>query len=780
MRSIAAAILFIASSVGSQPIDERPGVAGEWGFRPADGAASERNPPAFSWRPQEGAARYTLQIAPDDSFERVEYQASGVEFSVHCPSEALQRGTWSWRFRFEDASGRASDWSRVRHFEIGPDSTVFPFPSRDELLSRVPDAHPRLFLRPENVAGLRETLQHDEPDALAELLARCDAILADPPPTGEPPTYPAGMERGSDPWREIWWGNRRYTIAVLDGAATLGFAYVITEDETYAEGARRLLMAAAAWDPRGSTGYRYNDEAGMPYAYHFSRTYTFIHDVLTEEEREACREVMRVRGREMYAHLCPRHLWRPYSSHSNRAWHFLGEVAIAFHGEIPEADDWLWFACNVFACAYPVWSDEDGGWHEGVNYWSSYIARFTWWADVMREALGIDAYDLPYFGRAGDYAMCMVPPGSEGAGFGDLNARVTSDRLVPLMTTLAAQARNPYWRWYVDAHGGPRYPNDYPSLLRRALPAPEGRAPTDRPTSRLFGGTGQAVLNSTLLDGRENVQVVFKSSPFGSQSHGYEAQNAFLLSAYGKPLLIRSGRRDSYGSDHHRHWMWQTKSVNSVLVNGEGQSPVHSSRSRGRITQFHTSPAIDYVEGDASGAYGDRIESFRRAVLFLKPDAVVIVDDLAAPEPSSFDLLLHAPEPFEVDGTTVRFRNGDAAGVVRFSSSAGLTITTTDRFDPPPRERIRLVEHHLTARTATPSRSTRFVTVVRTHRAGEEGPSLGSLERVDGATRLAIPVDGAMARIEIADEAGPDGAVPVSVWIEDPTGRVIDRWSSGS
>ena len=127
-------------------------------------------------------------------------------------------------------------------------------------------------------------------------------------------------------------------------------------NEAYGQLARRILLDCAAWDPVGSTGYRYNDEAGMPYAYHFSRTYSFIHDLLSEEEREKCRQVMQVRGNEMYRHLYPRHLWRPYASHSNRAWHFLGEVAIAFHDEIEEADDWLWFAMNVFYNTYPVWS----------------------------------------------------------------------------------------------------------------------------------------------------------------------------------------------------------------------------------------------------------------------------------------------------------------------------------------------------------------------------------------------------------------------------------------
>ena len=78
-------------------------------------------------------------------------------------------------------------------------------------------------------------------------------------------------------------------------------------------------------------------------------------------------------------------------------------MGIAFLGEIEEADDWVWFAMNVFFNVYPVWSDDDGGWHEGVMYWSSYIGRFTWWADVMRAAMGINAFDKPYFSKVGYY-----------------------------------------------------------------------------------------------------------------------------------------------------------------------------------------------------------------------------------------------------------------------------------------------------------------------------------------------------------------------------------------
>ena len=128
--------------------------------------------------------------------------------------------------------------------------------------------------------------------------------------------------------------------------------------EEYGKLARKYCWNVPS-DPKGATGYRYN-EAGMPYNYYFSRTYTFINDLISEAEKEKCREVMTIRGREMYDHLYPRHFWRPYSSHSNRS-AFSGEIGIAFLDEIPEAQEWVWFAANVFTNVYPVWSDQYGG-----------------------------------------------------------------------------------------------------------------------------------------------------------------------------------------------------------------------------------------------------------------------------------------------------------------------------------------------------------------------------------------------------------------------------------
>ncbi len=713
-------------------VNEKPAQPGEWGFRPRDGKQSPVNPPGFVWRPQRSAAAYELECARDRGFNKGRYSAAGIRYNCHCPPKTFEEGTWHWRFRYVDKNGRKSEWSKTRWFTIAPGAAAFPMPAREELLSRVPAGHPRLFVRPGQLPHLRKLAAGELGKTRDALVAQCRKLLKSPPPTAEPPKYPAGTKRLSEEWRKIWWGNRVYTIRVLNGAATLAFTRLLTGNDEYGRLAKRLLLAAAEWDPKGATGYRYNDEAGMPYNYYFARTYTFLNDMLSDAQKAKCRKVMSVRGDEMYRHLCPRHLWRPYSSHSNRAWHFLGEVGVALLGEIPQAAEWVWFAMNVFYNAYPVWCDADGGWHEGMSYWSSYIARFTWWADAMRVAMDVNAYDKPYFSQIGYYAMYLQPPGTVGGGFGDLTARRRSSHNRELMTILAAQARNPHWRWYVDRHGGPRQRDDYIGFIRGVLPKVQARPPDDLPTSRCFRGTGQAMLNTDLKDARGNVQIIFKSSPFGTQSHGYEANNSFLLYAFGERLLIRSGRRDIYGSVHHKNWMWHTKSTNCITVNGEGQVK-RSAVARGEIVGFHTSGGLDYVAGEAAGAYqGKALKRFTRHVLFAKPDLIVIYDRLEAARPSTFQWRLHSPTEMKVAGQRdIRVRSGKAAARVSFLGPEGLKLSLTNKFDPPPRPRVKLVEWHLTAGTIKPAGEMQFVTIIRPHRAGREPPS-GATLRSEG------------------------------------------------
>ncbi|MFQ6131818.1 MAG: DUF4962 domain-containing protein [Armatimonadota bacterium] len=777
------ALLGACAALSAAPaFDERPAGEREWGFRPADGTQVRRNPPPFVWRPQQDAAGYLLQCSRRQDFRRVQYERGGIELNAFCPPVTLKPGKWFWRVCFVTGDGERSGWSTPRQFDIPNSAVRLPRPTDEELFARIP-AHPRLFFRPEDLPRLREQANGGLKDRRDALVAECEKLLRDPPDASEPPKYPEGVKRLSQEWKRIWWGNRVRTIAVTNGAATLAFTYLLTEDERYAAEARRLLLAACTWDPKGATGYRYNDEAGMPAAYYTARAYTWLHDYLSEEDRQAVRTVMAVRGKEIYDHLRGKHhTWKPYDSHANRAWHWLGEVGIAFHGELPEARDWISFAMTVFFTVYPAWNDEDGGWHEGVAYWSGYVNRVTWWLDVMRACFDIDGYELPYFSQAGDLPLYAMPPGTEYGGFADGAPRQRPSRIRGLMTVLARHAGNRYWQWYAEQAGGADLGDGYIGFLRAGLPEVKPKPPTDLPSSKLFRGTGLAVMHSDLVDRGRDVQFTLKADPLGTQSHGYEAQNAFLLIAYGRPLLIRTGQRDIHGSPHHTQYQWHTKSVNSILVNGEGQRR-HSMLARGEVTHFATSPDFDYAVGEAAEAYEGRLERFTRTVLFVKPEAIVIWDVLRAPEPATFQWLLHAPQPFALHPSAAGVRNGEAAVEVTWLVPQGLKLTQTEGFDPAP-VGIELEQYHLTAETTEKARQVEFVTVLQPHRTQEPAPPAPTAQAHDWGTSVRVPLREGAVEVALSDsgaaaaEYGLAGEPRVLARRLDAAGKLLDRFTS--
>ncbi|NIA15534.1 MAG: DUF4962 domain-containing protein [Nitrospiraceae bacterium] len=708
---------------GAIELDERPARVGEWGYRP-DGTEVGLNPPGFTWRPAKGASSYTLQVARDRAFMDIAYVRDDLLWSAHCPSTPLPEGALYWRYAAVGKNGRQSPWSQTRTFSIAADAVTFPLPTREELAARMPKEHPRLFFRPEDVAEFRELASGPLAVQAADVIKQADRLLASPPDTTEPPKYPKEVTRKKTPdkWRRIWWGNRGRVIAVADGAATLGFAYRLTGDERYGKAARDLLVAMTAWDTEGSTNYRYNDEAAMPALYMPSRAYSWAYPLLSAKDRAAIVKMMRKRGRQCYLHLTHRnHLWQPFASHSNRAWHFLGEVAIAFYDEIPEAPEWLDYAMTILYTAYPVWGDSDGGWHEGTAYWSSYIGRFMYWAYAIDAAFDIDVFERPFFRRLGYYGMYLLPPGSKTGGFGDQAILAKSSSIARLLAVLASGAQNAHWKWYADTCGA-NVGGGYLGFIYAANAVGlEGAPPTDLPTSTCFKGVGIAVLNSNLMDASNNVQIHFKSSPMGRQSHGYNANNAFLLTLGGQRAFIRSGKRDLHGSPHHRKWMWETKSDNAILVNGVGQVP-HVSSATGEIVHFATSDTVDVVVGEAAASY-ENLDRWTRRIVFFKPYAILIHDLLEAKEPSTFEWLLHAINtPFEIDGQRLEWNGTPGKISVEFLEPQGLKIDQTDKHDVPMADwaKVKWDEWHLCAQAAEKVKQREFLTLLVVNDAAVE------------------------------------------------------------
>ncbi len=669
---------------GSTHSPDRPALPGEWGYRPENGSTVAVNPPSLTWVHLPEAVSYDVQWSQRRDFGNA-VTVEGHRWCVYTHHEPLNPGRYWWRYRVRMRGGETSTWGQTREFVVPPKAVVFPQPALSQLKARVGTAHPRLFVRAEEVSQVRAWARGQGRHLFAQLQERAEQLLRDGP-TPEPTVL--GNIRNPQT-RQYWWSNRVQTVKACMEAELLAFLFLLTEETRYTEAARRWVMHLARWDPDGPTNFVINCEAAKPMLHRLPRAYDWAYAALTEEERDAVRRVMLRRATDAWRSWEVRegngHLNRPYDSHGNRTWHKLAECAIAFLGEIPEAETWLDYAVHKFFAAYPTWSDDDGGWHEGLSYWAGYMAKIVWWTEVAEKAIGIDSFRKPFFTRAGDYALYTAPPASPDMGFGDLSHGRPSPGW-SFAAYFAHKMRNPYWKWWTQAWNI-RLQSEEPVLnfLWSTLPDVSPKPPSDLPVSRVFRGTGVAVLNTTLLSARENVQIRFKCSPFGRQSHGHDPHNSFTLNAYGESLLTNCVYRDIHGSPFHLGWCHSTVAQNAMLVDGSGQKPP-SPDPFGRIVAEDLQNGADYIAGEATEAYLGKLKRYVRHVVFVKPDLVVIADQAVAAQPSRFTWMLHALVPFAVEERLQRLRveRERAAAYIHYHAPSSLRLRQWDGYNPPP------------------------------------------------------------------------------------------------
>ena len=728
-------------------VDNRPAQPDEWGYRPADGSTAVMNPPSFTWIHDKRAAAYDVQWARTPDFADAA-TAKNVPWCVYTHNAALAPGQWHWRYRFTTSKKEVSDWSAARTVTVPADAVPFPMPTRAEQRARLPEGHPRLFLRPEDLPRLRAAATNAGPAAalFKELRKTADKLIKSGP-TPEPTVRGSAKNKEDDKAVEAWWPNRETCDRAGGEAETLAFVWLITQEPKYAEAARTFIMALAKWDPDGPSNFALNCEAGKAMLYHPVRAYDWAYGALSEEERAAFRKMWQRRASDAWKSgevgQGNGHLTRPLNSHGNRIWHKLAEVGIALYGEVPEAETWLDYAVNKFYAAYPVWSDDDGGWHEGASYLTGYMTKVTTWMQVAHSALGIDGLRKPFFNQIGNLPLYVVPPHTPASGFGDLSHRPVNCGFLHYFARMkgadpqgAAAAAT--WSWWL-AQTGTKAPGGWTGFLYAAnlppLPAPA--APDALPPSKIFRGTGLASLHDTLTDSRDDVHFLLKADPFGTCSHGHNAQLGFQLNAYGDCLLPACTYRDLHGSKFHYLWCHSTRSQNAVLVNGKDQLP-HSTFATGSLLDARFTPAWDYVRGEATAAYTGLVTRAERAALFVKPDLLVLYDDFAAPAPATFQFMLHGLSPFVLDEArqTLSLAQTNACLTVKYLAPQPLAFTQTDGFTPPPKMRngkLPFPNHwHVEAAMRTPVAASDTLTVLIPSRAGKAEP--WTAERVDTET----------------------------------------------
>ena len=700
------------------------------------------NPPGFIWKPVEGVDSYRLEVsssrafAPDDT--RTFTVAGRTMFLLPGP---LAPSRWYWRWWAGEKK------SEVFSFEMLADAAEAKIGSAEDLAARLGE-HPRLMVSPGALDELRTRWQRDRADLLAQVVACADEHLAKPHQLEEPPFLPPRSEdynKAHVIWRKAMVDSRKF----CSGAQDLAFAYLVGGDRRYAEAVAQRLDSLSRWNPDGSTTIQHNDEPHMSVVNWTPFAFDWAFDAIPDDIRARFVAHLGRRAENTLEHLLH---WPyevdPISNHAGRMLGFLGNCGLALAGHHDRAGAWLKYILELMVSMYPVWGREDGGWAQGFSYGGAYVRWILEFVFAVKTALGIDLYRKPFFrNHARWYASCLPayawqnPFGDGGEReFGKGNAVIIAEHLA-LMTGDAAVAE----------YAG-RLKDEIERTRDRSRPD-YGRAPvsagplvllaedaagderTDRlPRAACFSDIGWVGMRRDPHRADDDIALVLKSSPYGPISHSHGDQNCFVLSAYGQPLLIRTGYYTGYGSPHHQNWIRQTKAHNGVTVGGVGQW-VNDLAATGRIAAFERKRDYAYACGDASGAYGARLSRFHRHVLFVGNRYFLIVDDLAAPVSTTFEWHLHSVDEMMMDEhrKEVRIAHEGALLEVDFVTDWDLRFRRTDEFDVPhgdPERGAEPKQWHFRASTVPVSREARMGMLLIPNRMSS--PDAFDIQRLHG------------------------------------------------
>jgi len=490
--------------------------------------------------------------------------------------------------------------------------------------------HPRLLLNGEQFRLLRRQAARGKRALLArEIIRQAEEILDESPPDE--------MPRARDSIRNF--GNR---------VPWLALAYRLTGQTKYLRAAESWMLAAAGY-PRWVDDV--DSQAGHV-LFGLAVGYDWLYHELQPEARTAAREALLRHGRIMYESVqsgqAPWHdayLQHPLWIHAAA----LATCGLALFDECDEVLAWIAWAQGSFDAVLESLGP-DGASHEGVAYWGCGLEYLLKYLVLQRDLLGIDRFNHPWLGKTGDYRLyAMLPDGRSCVNFAD-SAR--DDWCGPghLLRRLAGEYRRGRWQWladHIEATGGSR--REWLDLLWYD-PSVRPDHPGDLPLSRWFSDLGLVFARSDWTE--DAVHLSLKcGQPLGRHAmrFGRNLGGEHVHPDAASLTLVRG--QDHILVDDGYTLRKRTSNHTTLLVDGVGQIGEGG-------TWFDTQACIeanadpemrfvqfgedyDWYIADATSAYPATagLSQFIRHVLFVRPDVVVIVDELAAVRPVRFELL---------------------------------------------------------------------------------------------------------------------------------------------
>jgi len=772
-------------------VDTSPAPLTHAALAPADGAVATTNPPSLIWRHDGTAAHYIVEFATTRDFSRDLIRTGPVMLPFYNHNQVLADGTWYWRYFVVRPGGAVSAPGPVRSFRITAASVPLPIPSPAEILAALP-AHPRIYVRPEELAAFQARRLGEGRTAWANIQMKADALLALTPTRPALQPLPAKLPshrqqvfwvEGGTPWVPVDYG-RAELRRDAERADLLSLAYQISGEKRYAEGARAWAMFVAPFrmDYHLRTVAERGQHDTVVYSYEkglqaMAITYDRLYALLTPDERQALLYHVEYHGEAalhwirdvMEIHLDYQ------SSHSQQCMHALLPTALAIAGDSAKANDWLAYVVPQYANRI-AWTSDDGGYFEGQGY----AFKFTYILDglcALRSATGIDLFRKPAIHNTGDFWLYCMSLNYWWPHWGDNMPLVNpygnaGDAYISAM--MASATGNRPLQWWSET-----VPAD-PSAIPFSYLSGTGLKPLPPiavAQAKVFPDTGVVAAFDRFYD-HGAARIFFRSSKWGGHSHAQADQNSFVLHAGGEILAADVGYYSYYGDDNYENVSAQTIAHNSILIDGKGQT--NDLAGRGAITGFFNSPQYVYFAGDASAAYGKAVNRFRRDVVYLRPDVFIIADELRADQPGRWSWLLNTFTAPVIDAAkqefTVTQRHERLWGRHVFPESLDYSSSNERKFPLLSRRWTRYGEvfpepwrmQAVTGKTG----ETSYLTVLHAY-DDRDGRRVTVTDSLRNATTLGVRLGGQGMTEDLLLRRIQDSTEPLSGWKARTDGRVL-------
>jgi Heparinase II/III-like protein len=449
--------------------------------------------------------------------------------------------------------------------------------------------------------------------------------------------------------------------------------------QRYAERAWEELRAAAEfpdWFPKHFLG-----TAEMSHACAIG--YDWLYDVLTTKQRAVLRDAVLEKGLapalEAYQHQKSEGSWVYATNNWNLVCNSgigLGALAIKDEasGSAERIEEFLQSALGSLENAMPRFAP-DGGWEEGLTYWSYGTYYVTLFLAALERVRGAEnrLSRSPGFSETGFFPMYLTGPTASTFNFSDAAPLLPPS---PQLFWHSKRFDHPALDWYQHRFG---LSNRAPHALNLLWYAPPAANPQEEnlPLDRHFRGTGVVALRSSWED-PEAVFVGFKAGD-NRASHGHLDQGSFVLDALGKRWVPDLGAMDydvpGYEDDRPagRRWTYyrvRAEGHNTLVINPDGE-PDQNPASVSRILLFRAEPERTFAIADLTPAYGRDTHKVWRGISLLNRWQVLVQDEVEAVDQAQLWWFMHTGSEeieLEPDGAGAVLKQGRARLWVRILS----------------------------------------------------------------------------------------------------------------